>query len=96
MFCNNCGNDKAVSLRVKIIKAQESYSCNLCGGVKPPWFPDVYFKEPYFEGFLADSKNPNGIYFNSRNEKARKMKELGIREAGDKIHGSRMGYKEKF
>ena len=50
---------------------------------------DVYFRGPHFEPNLGDEKNVNGRFINSRNEKARILKEQGLREAGDRVHGSR-------
>lgn len=51
--------------------------------------PDAYFKSPGFEPHLADSKNPNGQMIHSRAHKAEVMRQLGVHERGDRVHGAR-------
>ncbi len=56
-------------------------------------FSDVYFKGPGFESHLADAdKSPKGNFVRSREHKAVLMRELGVREVGDKVHGARDQY----
>lgn len=50
---------------------------------------DTFFKEPYFEPHLADDKNPKGQMVHSKKHKSRLMKEQGVHERGDRVHGAR-------
>ena len=49
--------------------------------------PDVYFKKEYFEPHFAVDGSPYGQQIRSRRHKAEIMKNLGIRETGDRVHG---------
>lgn len=92
MVCNNCHN-----FCYKWGKREDGTEyCNACSDVGVISSPDVYFKEPYWEENLGDVKHPHGRWISSKQEKGRIMKELGLSESGDKKHGSRMNYKEKF
>lgn len=65
-------------------------NCELCG--RPPAFrfSDVFFQKPYFDEHIAHpDKSPLGNHIESREHKASLMRQIGISETGDKIHGSR-------
>lgn len=86
MECSSCGNKEAH----RISYTKEKESCDKCGASNHFKFSDVYFKEPYLDQNITDPvKAPHGTYINSREHKAAVMKMNGIREFGDKRHGSR-------
>ena len=88
MECNNCGNKAAWAWKSL---SDGSESCDGCGfRGNPP--PDVYFKKPYLDPNLVDTKNPkehNGVWIKSRADKAARMKKIGCHETGDRVHGAR-------
>lgn len=89
MVCSGCGHKSAY--RVSYSSAGES--CNACAPatISTFKFSDVYFKGPGFEAHMADpEKSPKGNFVRSREHKAALMREIGIREVGDKVHGSRV------
>lgn len=87
MICLNCNSTEAKIWR----KCEDgTESCNNCSNVRNPGLPDVYFKQPYFDPNLADKKNPQGRWIDSKGQKAQIMKDIGVREAGDKKHGARL------
>lgn len=54
-------------------------------------FSDVYFAGEGFEPHLADpEKSPKGNFVRSREHKAQLMREIGVRETGDRVHGARI------
>lgn len=77
---SNTGTYKYDELLGKIIKISDHASIR---------HSDVFFRQPYFEPNLADDKNPEGQWVSSKSEKARIMKEKGLIESGDRIHGCR-------
>lgn len=86
MKCEGCGNDNAS--RISYSKGKEN--CDRCGSNKSFKFADVFFKEPYFDSNISDPvKSPFGTHITSRSHKAMMMKECGLKEHGDKRHGSR-------
>lgn len=91
MTCSGCGNQEAHHLS---FNTAGECSCNACGSRAGSFkFSDVYFKGPGFESHLADpDKSPKGNFVNSREQKAMLMKQLGVREVGDKVHGARAQY----
>lgn len=91
MQCSGCGNKAAY--RVSYSSGGES--CDVCapGQMNTFRFSDVYFKGPGFETHLADpEKSPKGNFVTSREHKAMLMRELGVRETGDKVRGARDSY----
>ena len=104
MRCNRCGSDD--SIRMRIIYDTETNRtheiCDRCGFRTSVCIPDTYFRTPYFDENLADEQHTHGQFIESKRHKAQIMRQLGIREAGDRIHGSRnqefkhYGEKNKF
>ena len=89
MKCEGCGNANAMRLSY----SKHGESCNACGDPCKFRFSDVYFKGGYFDEHIAhDTKSPFGSEVRSREHKAALMKEYGLRERGDKIHGARDNY----
>ena len=88
MECSGCGNPNAYRLR-----ARAGFEvCDRCGRLSNVRVSDVYFREPYLDPHLIDTKKPeqkDGVWISSREQKARIMRELGVREAGDRKHGAR-------
>ncbi len=92
--CANCKATDYYYWRVKFDSNGDRLQyCSSCfsGGV-PSLAPDVYFDSSkganQIDPNLCDRyKGP--IPFSSKREKAAIMKHLGLREAGDKEHGSR-------
>ena len=88
MVCNNCGNEKAYRMRF----SASGESCDCCGGLSSVYVPDVFFKKPYLDPHLIDTKKmdqKDGVWISSRAEKAALMRSLGVREVGDRWHGGR-------
>lgn len=64
-------------------------TCDKCSSPAAFRFSDVFFKKEYFDPMLADpKKSPHGTLIKSREHKAQVMRELGVRESGDKLRGS--------
>ena len=88
MTCD-CGNQNAYRARYK---AGVGWVCTRCSSLRSVQNPDVFFKGPYLDTNLIDVKKPeqrNGVWIESRGQKADIMKQLGVMEAGDKRHGCR-------
>lgn len=64
-------------------------ACDRCGAVGSVKNPDVFFQGEYFEPHFATDGQPHGQVVTSKSHKAQIMRELGVRESGDKVHGSR-------
>ena len=90
MDCSGCGNREAY--RVSCSSAGES--CNACAPHQATFhFSDVFFQKPGFEEHIAHpEKAPQGVYVRSREHKAAVMRQLGLREVGDKVRGARDAY----
>lgn len=87
-----CGNKNAVSWRAGFFKndagEREPYEyCDKCGGATIAHFDDVFWDGRPEEN-LADGPDGKPITFFSRGDKARYLKERGICEAGDRVHGA--------
>jgi hypothetical protein len=90
VICNACGNQEAYRLRVS--ESGQS-CCDHCGNLGNYTHPDVFFSGAYLDPHLVDVNKPeqkNGVWIESRRQKAEIMKRLGFRELGDKRHGSRL------
>lgn len=87
MTCDSCGNKEAVRLSY----SSKGSTCDQCSNGLPYFkFSDVYFKGEYFDPNLAHpDRSPWGQHIRSREHKSFLMRELGVRESGDKYHGSR-------
>ncbi len=89
MTCSGCGNDEAH----RISYSAKGESCDKCGASSTFRFSDVFFKGAGFEPHLADpDKSPKGNFVRSREHKAQLMRELGVRETGDRVHGARVSH----
>jgi hypothetical protein len=67
--------------------------CNRCFDPSISECPDVYFRAPYWDDNLHDLDDPSyhpqkGVWVQSKAHKAYLFKKLGVREAGDRVHGS--------
>jgi hypothetical protein len=93
-----CGNENAYHLQLRYdVKEKRRYEvCDKCSRLVSYALPDVYFREPYFDEHLADSKNPHGHWISSKGEKKAVMQKLGLFEAGDRIRGSRNDKKTRI
>lgn len=88
MECSGCGNSDAY----RISYTPKGESCDKCGGVRLAAFrfSDVYFSGAGFEPHLAHpDTSPKGNFVRSREHKAQLMRDLGVRETGDRVHGAR-------
>lgn len=69
--------------------------CKDCVSGNAPAMPDVYFGKEYINGAInyeeniADPKTGKPIPFYDKASKAAAMKQAGVREAGDRVHGAR-------
>src|SRR5260221_14377582 len=92
--CETCGSVTYYHYVVKVsIKGERLQFCNNCKQMAiPNLAPDVYFDpskgRSQTDPNLCD-RYTGPIPFSSKREKAAIMKHLGLREAGDKDHGSR-------
>ncbi len=89
MTCDSCGNKSATRLSY----SQGKDSCDRCGNLGKITFADVFFdqkKGAYLDSNITDPvKAPHGTMITSRSHKAEVMKANGLKEVGDKRHGSR-------
>jgi len=89
MTCNGCQNKEAH----RISYSSKGESCDKCGNPGKVTFADVFFdakKGAYLDHNITDPvKAPFGTMITSRSHKAEVMKQNGLREVGDKRHGSR-------
>lgn len=91
--CSGCGSISYHYWRVTFFQGTRYEQCSECSKTSTPSLsPDVYFDESK-GGFQTDpnlcAKDGNPIPFSSRREKAAILRQLGLREAGDKEHGGR-------
>lgn len=87
MVCNSCGNKEAY----RVSYSASGESCDGCGNLGMMKFSDVYFNKEYFDPHIAhDTKAPYGTHIKSRQHKADVMREYGLTEKGDKVHGARI------
>ncbi len=94
MVCDACGNPTATRMR---FFGGGKCGCDKCLNIGSIQFSDVYFREPYLDPNLVDPTKPeqkNGVWIESREQKADIMRRLGWREAGDKKHGCRIEDKQ--
>lgn len=94
MKCD-CG-EEATFLKIRWQDGHLVRQCDKCAGVANPHNPDVYFERPYFDGNLGDEKHPHGQWVSSPKDKARIMKEQGLIERGDRVHGARVPYEKGY
>jgi hypothetical protein len=86
MTCSGCSNKEAT----RISYSSKGETCDRCGNLGAFKFSDVFFKAPYFDANITDPvKAPHGTQINSRQHKADVMRANGLKEVGDKRHGSR-------
>lgn len=88
MLCDGCGNLDAYRLSIR----GGSECCDTCGQLSRVQFSDVYFREAYMDPHLIDVTKPeqnDGVWISSREQKARLLREKGLREIGDRQHGGR-------
>jgi len=90
MICRGCGNQNATIVKIVYENGKPLEVCDDidCGNLKCPRVPDVYFREPYFDSNLGDNNSPHGKFIRSKRHKMKVMQEQGLREAGDRYHGS--------
>lgn len=87
-----CGNKEVVSWRSGFLTNEagdrEPYEyCDKCGGATVIHFDDVFWDGRPEEN-LADGPDGKPITFVSKGQKARYLKERGITESGDRVHGA--------
>lgn len=96
MRCNGCGNEKAWAVHPKKerLTGRVFEECNVCFDSSISAYPDVYFREPYWDENLCDYDDPSydprkGTFIRSKAHKAYVLKKCGLREDGDARHGMR-------
>ena len=84
-----CGNKNAY----RISYSASGEKCDSCGDIVKTTCADVIFKAKqgaYLDANITDPvKAPHGTMITSRSHKAEVMKANGLKEVGDKRHGSR-------
>lgn len=85
MTCDGCGNPNAFGLRRAIGRG---WTCNFCD--------ELFSFASTFDVFFDGQSNPNlcddlgrPVEFISKGQKSRWMKDRGVQEAGDLVHGAR-------
>jgi len=98
MECRGCKNTQAI--RVKTVYKFEGIE-ETCDSCKPKSFGDTFLPDVWYGYGSGEHSEENIAYprghekegqpipFSSKRGKAEAMKLAGIKEAGDKIHGSR-------
>lgn len=85
MTCETCKNPNAYQMRTYVEAGRLVDECDRCGdlGSDVAATPDVYWPgSPYYSKALD-------VEFKSRAHKAAVLKEMDVREVGDRINGSR-------
>lgn len=92
MKCDGCQNPVAT----RISYSSKGEQCDRCGASNSFKFSDIFFdqkKGAYFDANITDPvKNPHGTLITSRSHKAEVMRQNGLKEVGDKRHGSRQRF----
>lgn len=93
--CLGCGNERPWMKRFvkEKLTGKKYMECNRCFDASVSECPDIYFRGPYWDDNLHDQDDPSydperGTYVTSRAHKAYLFKKLGVREAGDRVHGA--------
>jgi len=98
MKCEGCGEEGsrvwAVHPKKETLSGRVYEECNLCFDASIPKYPDVYFRQPYWDENLSDYDDPSydpkrGTFIRSKAHKAYVLKKLGLREDGDRHRGTR-------
>lgn len=95
MRCPTCNDPYAYCITTRWDdKTHEKFeTCDRCGG-GGAGVPDVYFRHPEFVEHLAHENDEStwdkGTFVTSKKHKAEVMQKLGVREAGDRVHGARI------
>jgi putative FmdB family regulatory protein len=80
--CQNCGVIEDIWAGIE----ENNLFCPLCEGIMTRLISAPHIicdLKPYFDENLADpKKTPQGVWVTSRQDRKRKMKELGLMEAG--------------
>lgn len=84
MKCENCKNENAHRIRFYGGGIQV---CDKCGMAGSSHVYDVYWDGKPEEN-LADGPDGKPITFLSKGQKAAYLRERGLREAGDRVHGA--------
>lgn len=84
MMCLECNQETATARF-----SHGKWICHKCLETPMPYLPDTYFRGTYFEEHFATDKSPHGQWVTSKRSKSKIMKDLGIREGGDRQHGAR-------
>lgn len=92
MICSGCGNENARRVRIVYDEDDRIETCEDCGRLTSLYYPDVYFPgEPYMDPNLVrptDVHSPDGILVRSKRHKAALLREQGLVERGDRVHGA--------
>lgn len=96
MHCKGCNNTEAWAVHPKKERTTGRVfeECNRCFDSAVPAVADVYFRQPYWDENLNDYDDPSydpdrGTFIRSKSHKAYVLKKCGLREDGDRKHGSR-------
>ena len=91
MECRNCGNKAAYNVRTVYDDGRLEDSCDRCGGVRTTLYDAYCPTGGYFDEHLSHPDKPasyGGTFVPDKATTARLMKEYGLREAGDRVHGA--------
>ena len=85
LSCLTCGNEHPSRMRWY---EDGTRICNNCGLSDGGGVPDVFWNGKPEENLADDPNTGNPRIFASKGEKAAYLKEKGLMEAGDKVHGA--------
>lgn len=90
MDCRGCGRTDAWAVRTIVDGNELIDTCNFCSGVGSGGTAasDVYFPRPHACQNITDEAG-KPIFFESKSHKAQVMREKGLSEVGDRVHGAR-------
>lgn len=90
-FCDTCEKDRdfdsEYGLFIATSKKEIKRICRLCRSPKV-FYPDIYFDGKPEENLADDPATGRARVFFSKGEKASYLKERGLMEAGDRVHGA--------
>ncbi len=96
MKCPTCQYEYAYKIRYSIDKdGNGSEVCDKCGNLSGTWYPDVFWDGNTTNNNITNSMG-EPIPFFSRQQKAKVLREKGMSEAGDRVHGAYVGSSQYY
>lgn len=83
-----CTHENAYYKQFRFAKGEMIEYCNHCSEASSPTIADVYFNDRNPDSEHISDNMGNVYHLTSKNHKAMVMKQLGMREAGDRVRGA--------